>query len=64
MKACFLSEKEEETIVGILRTIRQEYRSNIDKYSQDLIVSHIEVLLNYSNRFYGRQFITRKNAKQ
>ena len=40
----------------------QEYRSNIDKYSQDLIVSHIEVLLNYSNRFYGRQFITRKNA--
>ena len=61
-EALFLSEKEEETIVSILRTIMQEYRSNIDKYSQDLIVSHIEVLLNYSNRFYGRQFITRKNA--
>src|ERR1700744_6349729 len=61
-EALFLSEKEEETIVSVMRTIMQEYRSNIDKYSQDLIVSHIEVLLNYSNRFYGRQFITRKNA--
>src|SRR5271170_1110580 len=45
-----------------MRTIMQEYRSNIDKYTQDVIVSHIEVLLNYSNRFYGRQFITRKNS--
>ena len=61
-EALFLSEKEEETIVSVMRTIMQEYRSNIDKYSQDVIVSHIEVLLNYSNRFYGRQFITRKNA--
>jgi AraC-like DNA-binding protein len=61
-EALFLSEKEKETIVSVMRTIMQEYRSNIDKYSQDVIVSHIEVLLNYSNRFYGRQFITRKNA--
>jgi AraC family transcriptional activator of pobA len=61
-EALFLSEKEEETIVSVMQTIMQEYRSNIDKYSQDVIVSHIEVLLNYSNRFYGRQFITRKNA--
>jgi len=59
-EALFLSEKEEETIVSVMRAILQEYRSNIDKYSQDVIVSHIEVLLNYSNRFYGRQFITRK----
>lgn len=61
-EALFLSEKEEETIVSVMRAITQEYHSNIDKYSQDVIVSHIEVLLNYSNRFYGRQFITRKNA--
>jgi AraC family transcriptional regulator, transcriptional activator of pobA len=61
-EALFLSEKEEETIVSVMQTIMQEYSSNIDKYSQDVIVSHIEVLLNYSNRFYGRQFITRKNA--
>lgn len=61
-EALFLSEKEEEIIVSVLRNIMQEYRSGIDKYSQDLIISHMEVLLNYSNRFYGRQFITRKNA--
>ncbi len=35
---------------------------NIDDFSQDVVVSHIEVLLNYSNRFYKRQFITRKVA--
>jgi AraC family transcriptional activator of pobA len=61
-EALFLSEKEEETIVSVMQAIVQEYRSNIDKYSQDVIVSLIEVLLNYSNRYYGRQFITRKNA--
>ena len=61
-EALFLSEKEEEIIVSVIRNIMHEYRSNIDKYSQDVIISHIEVLLNYSNRFYGRQFITRKNA--
>jgi AraC family transcriptional regulator, transcriptional activator of pobA len=61
-EALFLSEKEEETIISVMQHIMQEYRSNIDKYTQDVIVSHIEVLLNYSNRFYGRQFITRKNS--
>lgn len=61
-EALFLSEKEEETIISVMQHIMREYRSNIDKYTQDVIVSHIEVLLNYSNRFYGRQFITRKNS--
>src|SRR5580658_2648295 len=61
-EALFLSAKEEETIISVMQNIKQEYRSNIDKYTQDVIVSHIEVLLNYSNRFYGRQFITRKNS--
>ncbi len=60
-EALFLSEKEEETIISIMKNIMQEYCSCIDKYTQDVIISHIEVLLNYSNRFYGRQFITRKN---
>jgi AraC family transcriptional regulator, transcriptional activator of pobA len=61
-EALFVSEKEEETIISVMHNIMQEYRSNIDKYTQDVIVSLIEVLLNYSNRFYGRQFITRKNS--
>ncbi|MDC6385796.1 AraC family transcriptional regulator [Flagellimonas taeanensis] len=64
-EALFLSEKEEATINGIIENIRQECDTNIDKFSQDIIVSHIETLLNYSDRYYQRQFITRKvtNAK-
>lgn len=49
-------------ITTIMQSIDQEYRSTIDTYSQDVIISQIELLLNYSNRFYNRQFITRKNA--
>lgn len=59
-EALFLSEKEEKTIVGIMQSIQNEYHTNIDKFSQDIIISQIEVLLNYSERFYHRQFITRK----
>ncbi len=61
-EALHLSEKEEAMITTTMLNIEQEYRSGIDIYSQDVIVSHIELLLNYSNRFYNRQFITRKSA--
>lgn len=59
-EALFLSEKEEDILNVIIQIIRQEYHTNIDKFSQDIIVSQIETLLNYSERFYQRQFITRK----
>lgn len=59
-EALFLSDKEEAVINGIIATIRQEYQGNIDKFSQSIITSHVETLLNYSERFYQRQFITRK----
>lgn len=59
-EALFLSDKEEAIINGIIENIKQEYHSNIDKFSQNIIISHIEALLNYSERFYQRQFITRK----
>lgn len=59
-EALFLSEKEEEVLNNIIQNIKQEYHTNIDKFSQDIIVSQIETLLNYSERFYQRQFITRK----
>ena len=59
-EALFLSEKEEKIIVDILLNIQREYDSNIDKFSQDIIISQIEVLLNYTRRFYERQFLTRK----
>lgn len=61
-EALHLSEKEEAMIALTMQNILQEYNSVIDSYSQDVIISHIELLLNYSNRFYNRQFITRKNA--
>jgi AraC-like DNA-binding protein len=59
-EALFLSEKEEDTIIGIMQNVQQEYHSNIDKFSQDIIIAQLELLLNYADRFYHRQFITRK----
>ncbi|NNU33742.1 helix-turn-helix transcriptional regulator [Mucilaginibacter sp. S1162] len=61
-EALFLSEKEETIISGIMQNIQQEYQANIDKFSQDIIIAQLELLLNYSDRFYHRQFITRKIA--
>lgn len=61
-EALYLSDKEKETIVSIFKHIEQELSSSIDNFSQDILVSQIEHLLNYSNRFYNRQFITRKAA--
>lgn len=59
-EALFLSEKEETNIYNIIKNIQQEYHANIDKFTQQIIISQIETLLNYSERFYHRQFITRK----
>jgi AraC family transcriptional activator of pobA len=59
-EALFLSDKEETLIKGIIDTIQQEYNSTIDKFSQDVIIAHLEVLFTYAQRFYERQFITRK----
>ncbi|MCB0165915.1 MAG: helix-turn-helix transcriptional regulator [Anaerolineae bacterium] len=59
-EALFLSDKEEATLNGIIHNIQQEYRANIDKFSQDIIIAQLELLLTYSERFYHRQFITRK----
>ncbi|MDJ0645606.1 MAG: helix-turn-helix transcriptional regulator [Flavobacteriaceae bacterium] len=59
-EALFLSEKEELMMLGILKNIQREYQSNIDKFSQKIIISQLELLLNYAERFYERQFITRK----
>lgn len=59
-EALFLSGKEETTLGGIAQLIKQEYHANIDKFSQGLIVAQIELLLQYCDRFYNRQFLTRK----
>jgi AraC-like DNA-binding protein len=59
-EALFLSAKEKEIIAGLFNSIAHELNNNIDSFSQDVLVSQLELLLNYSNRFYNRQFITRK----
>ncbi len=59
-EALHLSEKEKQLLFECIVKIQTELKENIDDYSQTIIVSTIELLLNYCNRFYGRQFITRK----
>ncbi len=59
-EALFLSEKEEQLIINILKNIEKEYQSNLDKFSQKIIISQLELLFSYAERFYERQFITRK----
>lgn len=59
-EALFLSEKEEAIINGIIDNVKGEYHSNMDKFSQDVIIAQLELLFTYAQRFYERQFITRK----
>lgn len=61
-EALFLSAKEEATILGIIRAMEQEYAANLDRFSKPIIVSHLESLLQYADRYYHRQFLTREKA--
>jgi AraC-like DNA-binding protein len=61
-EALHLSDKEKKVIIEVFTHIGEELNHSIDDFSQDVLLSHIGVLLNYSNRFYKRQFITRKAA--
>lgn len=61
-EALHLSEREEKMILEILDNIRRETEANIDAFTQDLLVSNIDLLLKYCDRFYNRQFLTRKKA--
>ena len=59
-EALFLSDKEQTLINTLIDNIKNEYSSNIDKFSQEVIIAQLELLFAYGNRFYERQFITRK----
>jgi AraC family transcriptional activator of pobA len=61
-EALYLSDKEENMLTAISQNIEQEYNANIDNFSQQVIIAQLELLLTYSERFYQRQFITRKIA--
>ena len=63
-EALHLSEQEKQTLLSILKQMENEYNTNIDHYSHDLIISNIELMLNYCRRFYNRQFITRTNQNK
>lgn len=61
-EALHLADKEKQLLYDCILKIQGELTQNIDSYSQLLMVSNIELLLNYCSRYYGRQFITRKSA--
>lgn len=63
-EALHLSDIEKQTLLSILKQMENEYNTNIDQYSHDLIISNIELFLNYCKRYYGRQFITRTNQNK
>ncbi len=63
-EALHLSDKEKQILYDCVQKIQNELNENIDTHSQNLIVSNIELLLNYCLRYYGRQFITRKNSNK
>lgn len=61
-EALFLSDKEESTLNHLVDSIQQESVANIDAFSHHIIISLLESLLNYSERFYQRQFLTRRKS--
>ncbi|WP_448702439.1 helix-turn-helix domain-containing protein [Mucilaginibacter sp. AW1-3] len=63
-EALHLSDKEKNTVMDCLSKINDELERSIDKHSKRLIVSNIELFLDYCVRFYDRQFITRDHVHQ
>ncbi|WP_210521507.1 helix-turn-helix domain-containing protein [Hymenobacter terricola] len=61
-EALCLSEQEERKVTTVIQHLEQEYHGNMDQFSQDVIIAQLDVLLTYSERFYHRQFLTRKIA--
>jgi len=59
-EALFLSDNEESILAQIVQNIEREYNNNMDRHSHDIIITQLESLLSYSERFYQRQFLTRR----
>ena len=62
-EALHISDSERSMVEGIIENIESEYKQNIDEHSQNIIVSQLDVLLNYAERFYTRQFRTRNSVE-
>ncbi|MGQ1784788.1 helix-turn-helix domain-containing protein [Saccharicrinis sp. GN24d3] len=63
-EALHLSPKEEQTIKSIFRNIEVEYQNNQDEFSKEIILTHLDALLKYADRFYKRQFLNRKEINK
>jgi AraC-like DNA-binding protein len=63
-EALHLSPREEQTIKSIFQNIETEYQNNQDEFSKEIIISHLETLLKYADRFYKRQFLNRKEINK
>lgn len=63
-EALHVSEEERLSLTELVNKIEKEYNQNIDKYSQELIISNIDLLLKYCKRYYDRQFLTRTNINK
>ncbi|OON69618.1 helix-turn-helix domain-containing protein [Hymenobacter sp. CRA2] len=62
-EALHLSAAEEQMLDGLINSLRQEHAQPVDAFTQDVLVSQLDVLLSYANRFYHRQFLTRRAAE-
>jgi len=61
-EALHLSDAEDQIIAGLMENLQKEIINSIDNHTQDVLVGHLELLLSYCNRFYARQFVTRKKV--
>lgn len=63
-EALHLSPKEEELMKSIFKSIQLEYHNNQDEFSKEIILSHLDTLLKYADRFYKRQFLNREDINK
>ena len=63
-EALYLSDKEKTTVVALFRSLEEELQARIDDFSQDVLIAQLELLLSYAQRFYQRQFITRRTVNR
>jgi AraC-like DNA-binding protein len=64
IEALHISDRERQIVLECFRKIREELERSIDKHSKNLIISNIELFLNYCVRFYERQFVTRESVNK
>lgn len=63
-EALHLSPKEEQSLKAIFKNIETEYQNNQDEFSKEIIISHLDTLLKYADRFYKRQFLNRQEINK